>query len=162
MKLKIFATGGTFDKIYNEVDGSLIFKETHVNNMLHECKNKVDIEIETIMLIDSLYMKDHHRQEILNKCKSYEEDRIVITNGKDKMIETAKLLGDKIRDKTIVLTGSLIPYSFVKSDAHFNLGCAIAFAQILPRGVYIAMHGKIFSHDNVRKNKETLEFETIK
>ena len=66
MKLKIFATGGTFDKIYNEVDGSLIFKETHVNNMLHECKNKVDIEIETIMLIDSLYMKDHHRQEILN------------------------------------------------------------------------------------------------
>ncbi|MBS3114318.1 asparaginase [Candidatus Woesearchaeota archaeon] len=162
MKLKIFATGGTFDKIYNEVDGSLIFKETHVNNMLHECKNKVDIEIETIMLIDSLYMKDHHRQEILNKCKSYEEDRIVITHGTDTMIETAKLLGDKIRDKTIVLTGSLIPYSFVKSDAHFNLGCAIAFAQILPRGVYIAMHGKIFSHDNVRKNKETLEFETIK
>ena len=156
------STGGTFDKIYNEVDGSLIFKETHVNNMLHECKNKVDIEIETIMLIDSLYMKDHHRQEILNKCKSYEEDRIVITHGTDTMIETAKLLGDKIRDKTIVLTGSLIPYSFVKSDAHFNLGCAIAFAQILPRGVYIAMHGKIFSHDNVRKNKETLEFETIK
>src|SRR3989338_3362160 len=162
MKLKIFATGGTFDKIYNEVDGSLIFKETNVNNMLHECKNKVDIEIETMMLIDSLYMKDHHRQEILNKCKSYEEDRIVITHGTDTMIETAKLLGDKIRDKTIVLTGSLIPYSFVKSDAHFNLGCAIAFAQILPRGVYIAMHGKIFSHDNVRKNKETLEFEKIK
>jgi L-asparaginase len=159
MKLKIFATGGTFDKIYNESDGNLIFKETHLNHMLIDAKSKIDVEIETIMLIDSLYMKDHHRQEILDKCKSSNEERIVITHGTDTMIETAKLLGKEIKDKTIVLTGSMIPYSFVKSDAHFNLGCAIAFAQTLPKGVYITMHGKIFSYDNVRKNKELHEFE---
>jgi len=162
MKLKIFATGGTFDKIFNEFDGSLIFKSTHLNKMLEEYKNKVGIDIETIMLIDSLYMKDHHRQEILNKCKSCEEDRIVVTHGTDTMVETAKLLGKEIKNKTIILTGSLIPYSFVKSDAHFNLGCALAFAQTLPKGIYITMHGKIFNHNNVRKNKEINEFETIK
>lgn len=162
MKIKIFATGGTFDKIYNESDGNLIFKETHLNHMLNDAKSKVDVEIETIMLIDSLYMEDHHRQEILNKCKSCEEDRILITHGTDTMVETVKLLGEKIKDKTIVLTGSMIPYSFVKSDAHFNLGCAIAFAQTLPKGVYITMHGKIFNYDNIKKNRETGEFETIK
>lgn len=160
MKLKIFATGGTFDKIYNESDGSLIFRETHLNKILDECKSKVDIGIETIMLIDSLYMADSHRQEILNRCKSCQEDKIVITHGTDTMVETAKLLGKDIKDKTIVLTGSMIPYSFVKSDAHFNLGCAIAFVQFLPKGVYIAMHGKIFNYDKVKKNKQNNEFET--
>ena len=158
MKLKIFATGGTFDKIYNESDGSLIFNETHLNKILDECKSKIDIDVETIMLIDSLDIKDEHRQEILNKCKSCKEERIVITHGTGTMIETAKLLGEEIKDKTIVLTGSMIPYSFVKSDAHFNLGCAIAFAQTLPNGVYIAMHGKVFEYDNVKKHKETNEF----
>ena len=162
MDIRIFATGGTLDKIYNEFDGSLIFKETHLNKMLDEYKNKVNIEIETTMLIDSLYMKDHHRQEILNKCKSCKEDKIIITHGTDTMVETAKLLGREIKNKTIILTGSLIPYSFVKSDAHFNLGCAIAFVQTLPKGVYITMHGKKFKYDNVQKNKETKEFETIK
>ena len=162
MDIRIFATGGTLDKIYNEFDGSLIFKETHLNKMLDEYKNKVNIEIETTMLIDSLYMKDHHRQEILNKCKSCKEDKIIITHGTDTMVETAKLLGREIKNKTIILTGSLIPYSFVKSDAHFNLGCAIAFVQTLPKGVYITMHGKKFNYDNVQKNKETNEFETIK
>ena len=162
MKIKVFATGGTFDKIYNEFDGNLIFKETHLGRMLYESYSKADIDIETIMLIDSLYIKDYHRQEILNKCKACKEDRIIITHGTDTMVETAKLLGLEIKDKTIVLTGSIIPYSLVRSDALFNLGCALAFAQTLPNGVYITMHGKIFSHDNVRKNKETLEFEVIK
>lgn len=162
MKLKIFATGGTFDKVYNEADGSLIFKETHLNHILNDAKSKIDIEIETIMLVDSLDMKEHHRQEILDRCSSCTEDRIVITHGTDTMVETAKLLGEKIKDKTIVLTGAMVPYSFVKSDAHFNLGCAIAFAQTLPNGVYVTMHGKIFNHDNVRKNKETSGFEMIK
>lgn len=162
MGIKIFATGGTFDKIYNELDGSLIFKETHINHILNDAKNKVDVEIETIMLIDSLYMKDYHRLEILNKCKSCKEDRIVITHGTDTMVETAKLIGEEIKDKIIVLTGSMIPYSFVKSDAHFNFGCAIAYAQTLPKGVYVTMHGKIFNYNNVKKNKETGEFETIK
>lgn len=162
MKLKIFATGGTFDKIYNELDGSLIFKETHLHHMLSDCKSKVNVEVETIILIDSLYMEDNHRQEILEKCSSCKEERIVITHGTDTIVETAKLLGEKIKDKTIVLTGAMIPYSFIKSDAQFNLGCAIAFAQTLPKGVYITMHGKIFNYDNVKKNKENHEFETIK
>ena len=162
MNLKIFATGGTFDKIYNEVDGSLIFRETHLNNILNDAKSKIDIEIETIMLVDSLYMEDGHRQEILDKCRLCKEDGIIITHGTDTMAETAKLLAKEIKGKTIVLTGAMVPYSFAKSDANFNLGCAIAFAQILPKGVYITMHGKIFNHDNVRKNKETSEFETIK
>ncbi len=162
MKLKIFATGGTFDKVYNEADGSLIFRETHLNNILNDAKSKIDIEIETIMLVDSLYMEDRHRQEILDKCSSCKEDMIVITHGTDTMTETAKLLGEEIKGKTIVLTGAMVPYSFAKSDANFNLGCAIAFAQTLPKGTYITMHGKIFNHDNVRKNKETNEFEMIK
>ena len=162
MKIKIFATGGTFDKIYNESDGNLIFKETHLNQMLNDSKCKFEVNVETIILIDSMYMEDPHRQEIINKCKSCKEDRIVITHGTDTMVETAKSLGEGIKDKIIVLTGSMIPYSFIKSDAHFNLGCAIAFAQTLTRGVYITMHGKIFNYDNVKKNKETHEFETIK
>ena len=162
MKLRIFATGGTFDKIYNQADGGLIFNETHLNKMLEDYKNKVDVDIETIMLIDSLDMTHNHRQEILNKCKSCKEDRIVITHGTSTMVETAKLLDGEIKNKTIVLTGAMVPYSLIKSDAHFNLGCALAFAQTLPNGVYIAMHGKIFNHDNVKKNKETNEFETIK
>ncbi len=161
MKLRIFATGGTFDKIYNESDGSLIFKETNLSHILNDAKSRVNIEIETIMLIDSLYMKDYHRQEILNKCKSCSEDRIVVTHGTDTMVETAKLLGKEIKDKTIILTGSMVPCSVVNSDAHFNLGCAMAFAQILPKGVYISMHGKIFNCNNARKNKETNEFEEI-
>ena len=162
MKLKIFATGGTFDKIYNEADGNLIFRETHLKDMLSNANSKIDIEVETIMLIDSLDMGERHRREILDKCSSCTEDRIVITHGTDTMVDTAKLLGEKIRGKTIILTGAMVPYSFVKSDAHLNLGCGIALALALPKGVYITMHGKIFNHDNVRKNKENSEFETIK
>ena len=162
MKVKIFATGGTFDKIYNEADGNLIFKETHLGQMLKDSKCKLEVSVETIVLIDSLYIENYHRQEILEKCMHCEEERIVVTHGTDTMVETAKLLGNKIKDKTIVLTGSMIPYSFIKTDALFNLGCAIAFAQTLPNGIYIAMHGKIFHYANVKKNKETHEFETIK
>ena len=161
MRLKIFATGGTFDKVYNASNGELVFKETHVPTMLAESYSKISIEVEQLLLIDSLHIKDHHREEILNACKACNEDRIIITHGTDTMVETAKLLGTGIHDKIIVLTGSMIPYSFVKSDALFNLGCAIAFAQLLPKGVYISMHGKVFDYRNVRKNKETLEFEKI-
>src|SRR3989338_6436700 len=135
MKLKIFATGGTFDKIYNEADGKLIFKETHLKNMLSSANSKVDIEIETIMLIDSLDMKEHHHQEILDKCSSCAEDRIVITHGTDTMVDTAKLLGEKIKDKTIVLTGAMIPYSFLKWAPNLILGCQMFLAQTFHRKV---------------------------
>ncbi|MBI2647114.1 asparaginase [Candidatus Woesearchaeota archaeon] len=162
MKIKIFATGGTFDKVYDEISGNLMFMETHLPSMLYQARCRLDISIESIVLMDSLDMKLYHRQQITEKCKSCLEDRIVITHGTDTMVETAKLLGTEIHNKTVVLTGAMIPYSFVISDAFFNLGCALAYVQMLPYGTYITMNGRIFNHDNVRKNKERGEFETIK
>jgi len=162
MRVKIFAAGGTLDKIYDEISGNLVFKETHLPSMLYQARCRLDISIETIILMDSLDMLNKHRQQIAEKCKGCLEDRIVITHGTDTMVETAKLLGIEIQDKTVVLTGAMIPYSLIMSDAPFNLGCALTYVQILPYGVYVTMNGKIFNHDNVRKNKEKGEFETIK
>ena len=162
MTIKIFATGGTFDKVYNPLGGTLTFDKTHLHEMLYVSRSRLDVDIETILLIDSLDMKFYHRQKILEKCRGCLEDRIVITHGTDTMVETARLLGSEIISKTIVLTGAMVPYSFVKTDALFNLGCAIAYAQIMQYGVYITINGKHFTWDNVRKNKETGEFETIK
>ena len=107
-------------------------------------------------------MTDEDREKILQSCKDCEEDKIIITHGTDTMVETAQVLGKNIKDKTIVLVGAMIPYNQEKSDALFNLGCAVSAVQILPKGVYIAMNGKIFSWDNVRKNKELGLFESIK
>ena len=162
MRLKIFSTGGTLDKIYNSLYGTLAFDKTHLPEMLYISKSTLDIDLETIFLIDSLYMEISHRQKISQKCKDCLEDRIIITHGTDTMIETAKLLGTEINDKTIVLTGAMVPYSFGKTDALFNLGCAVAYVQTLPFGTYITMNGRYFKHDNVKKNKNTGEFETIK
>ncbi len=162
MKIKLFVAGGTLDKIYDEISGSLMFRQTHLPSILYQARCKLDISIEMIVLMDSLDMKLYHRQQIAEKCKSCLEDRIVITHGTDTMVETTKLLGNEIHDKTVVLTGAMIPYSFVISDALFNLGCALAYVQMLPYGIYITMNGRIFNHDNVRKNKERGEFETIK
>ena len=114
------------------------------------------------MLIDSLNMNEEHRAKILGKCKSCEEDKIIITHGTSTMVETAKMLGNEIKDKIIILTGAMSPYSIGKGDAVFNLGCAISSVQLIPKGVYIAMNGKIFGYANVRKNDKTGEFETIK
>ena len=162
MKLKIFATGGTFDKVYSPLEGTLTFNETHLPEILYLSRSTLDVDIETILLIDSLDMNFQHRQKISQRCKDCLEDRIVITHGTDTMVETAKLLGTEITNKTIVLTGSMVPYSFVKTDALFNFGCAIAYAQILQYGVYITMNGRYFTWDNVRKNRETGGFEIIK
>jgi len=162
MKVRIFVTGGTFDKIFDEVGGVMTFRDTHLYEMLDLVKNKLDIEIETVMLVDSLYMKEDDRIKILEKCKSCKEDKIIITHGTDTMIETAKLLGKGIKDKTIVLTGATIPYSFGKSDALFNLGCAFGFVQLIEKGIYVTMNGTLFNYNNVKKNKEVGKFETIK
>lgn len=161
MTVKILVTGGTFDKEYMELTGELIFKNTHVHDMLKLARCKIDIKIRTLMMIDSLDMTDYHRNIILEKCKNSKEDKIIITHGTDTMAQTAQYLGKHINDKTIVLTGALIPYAFGSSDGHFNLGSALAFAQSLPRGVYIAMNGRYFPYDNVRKNRVTGEFEEI-
>lgn len=161
MTVKILVTGGTFDKEYMELTGELIFKNTHVHEMLDLARCKIDIKIRTLMMIDSLDMTDYHRNIILEKCKNSKEKRILITHGTDTMAKTARFLGQEIKDRTIVLTGALVPYAFGSSDGLFNLGSALAFVQSLPPGVYIIMNGKYFNYDNVKKNKTTGVFEEI-
>lgn len=162
MKIRIFVTGGTFDKEYNELKGELFFKETHVSEMLSLGRCKVNVDISTLMMVDSLYMTEADRKDILEHCRKINEDKILITHGTDTMVETARVLGNAIRNKTIILTGAMVPYKFGSSDGLFNLGSSLAFVQALPLGVYISMNGKCFHWNNVRKNKQTGEFEEIK
>jgi L-asparaginase len=161
MTIRIFITGGTFDKEYNELNGELYFKDTHMSELLEKGRNKVPVEIRTLMMVDSLEMSVQDRELIAHQCNQCEEKQIVITHGTDTMSETAKVLAEKVKEKTIVLTGAMIPIKFGSSDGLFNLGSAIAFAQSLPQGVYIAMNGRYFYWDNVRKNKQTGVFEEI-
>jgi len=162
MSIKLLITGGTVDKQYNPLNGELVFVKTHLPEMIEQAKNKVYIELEVLMLKDSLDMNDNDRAMILEKCNATKEERILITHGTDTMVETAQVLGKSISNKTIVLTGAMVPFSFGKTDALFNLGTALASVQILSNGIFIAMGGKIFPWDNVRKNKEIGEFENIK
>lgn len=162
MAIRIFVTGGTFDKEYNELEGSLFFKDTHLPEMLNLGRCRVDVRIRTLMLIDSLEMTAQDRELIIKQCQQSAEDRIVITHGTDTMEETARQMGPVIKDKTVVLTGAMIPYKFGSSDGMFNLGSAIAFAQTLPSGVYVAMNGRCFHWDNVKKNRSSGQFEEIK
>ena len=159
MSIRIFVTGGTFDKEYNELSGELFFKETHLYEMLKLGRCGLVFDISTLMMIDSLEMTDFDRKMILENCIRADENKIVITHGTDTMVETARFLAGFVKDKTILLTGAMIPYKFGSSDGLFNLGSALAFVQTLPHGVYIAMNGKYFNWDNVRKNKKTGVFE---
>lgn len=161
MTIRIFITGGTFDKEYNELNGQLFFKDTHMNELLEKGRCKVPVAIRTLMMIDSLEMTDQDRELIVSQCNSCDETRIVITHGTDTMEETARVLQQKVPGKTIVLTGAMIPIKFGSSDGLFNLGSALAFAQTLPAGVYVAMNGRYFHADNVRKNKQTGMFEEV-
>lgn len=161
MKIKIFVTGGTFDKEYNDLDGQLFFKDTHIREILELGRSRADVDITTLMMIDSLDMTEEDREKIAQNCLGANENNIVITHGTDTMVETAAVLAKKIKNKTIVLTGAMVPYVFRSSDGLFNLGAALAFAQVLPAGIYISMNGKYFNWDNARKNKEIGEFEEI-
>lgn len=162
MAIRIFITGGTFDKEYNEITGELFFKDTHMSDLLEMGRNKVPVEIRTLMMVDSLEMSDEDRQLIAYQCEQCDESRIVITHGTDTMTQTAAVLANRINNKTIVLTGAMIPIKFGSSDGLFNLGSALAFAQSLPPGIYIAMNGRYFNWDNVKKNRETGMFEETK
>ncbi|RYY69482.1 MAG: asparaginase [Chitinophagaceae bacterium] len=162
MAVRIFITGGTFDKEYNELTGQLYFNDTHLHDLLEMGRSRVDTEIRTLMMVDSLEMTDEDRELIVHQCIHCEEDKIVLTHGTDTMADTAKVIAEKISDKTIVLTGAMIPIKFGSSDGLFNLGSALAFAQSLPPGVYVAMNGRYFTWDNVRKNKQTGMFEELK
>ena len=163
--IRIFVTGGTFDKEYNELDGTLTFKDTHLPEMLRLGRSRVDVSITTLTMIDSLEMTDGHRAEIVARCRDAAETRILITHGTDTMIETARALAGApavIGSKTIVLTGAMVPYAFGSSDGLFNLGSALSFVQVLRPGVYVAMNGRAFEWDRVRKNRETGIFEEIR
>lgn len=161
MSIRVFVTGGTFDKNYNEIDGTLVFGDTHVSELLKLGRCQVPIKVRTLMMIDSLEMTPADRQSIVDNCISCREEMIVITHGTDTMVDTAQRLGEQVSHKTIVLTGAMIPFTFGSSDGLFNMGSAVAFVQALPHGVYIAMNGRVFSWKNVRKNKKLGEFEEI-
>ena len=160
--IKIFVTGGTFDKDYDEKNGRLYFKSTHMNEILALGRSKVEVDIETLMMLDSLDIKVKDRKLIVEKCRATIEEQIVITHGTDTMTNTAKVLGAKHFKKTIVITGAMIPYKFGTSDGLFNIASALAYVQTMPHGVYIAMNGRVFSYDRVTKNSETGIFEEIK
>jgi L-asparaginase len=161
MKIRIFVTGGTFDKEYDMINGQLYFNETHIPEMLRLGRCTLDVEIRTLMMIDSLDMTDADRQIIINQCKNCDEKNIIITHGTDTMAITAEQLQAAGIEKTIVITGALIPYKFGSSDGFFNLGSALSFVQTLPHGVYVVMNGRYFKAGNVQKNKKTGYFEEI-
>lgn len=160
-KIQIFVTGGTFDKEYNYIEGKLYFKHTHLDDMLERGRCTIPYEIKTLMMLDSLEMTNMHREYIIEECKKSKAERILLTHGTDTMVKTAEFIADhNLTNKTIVITGALIPYAFGgSSDGFFNLGSALAFCQILPPGVYISMNGKYFDYDKVEKNYQTGYFE---
>jgi len=161
--IKIFVTGGTFDKEYDYITGKLYFKETHLQEMFERGRCTLDINVTELMMIDSLEITDEHRAIISSSCQTALEENIVITHGTDTMVQTAQVLAEaNINDKTIILTGAMIPYAFgTSSDGFFNLGASLAYVKVLNPGVYICMNGQYFDWDKVRKNRRTGFFEGI-
>ena len=159
--MRIIATGGTFDKHYDELRGELTFTDSHLPGILKQARLTTPIVLEINQLIDSLHMQDVNRQHILASCRAAPEDHIVVVHGTDTMPQTGRVLGEAQLDKTIVLTGAMVPYGFMGSDSLFNLGFACAAAQLLPSGVYIAINGQVFTWDNVRKNTSLGVFEAL-
>ncbi len=159
--IRVFATGGTFDKEYDEINGRLFFKNSHVGEMLTLARCRLALEFETLMMVDSLEMSETDRELIVERCRTASERRIVITHGTDTMELTARALETAALEKVIVLTGAMIPYKFGSSDGLFNLGSALAFSQTLTDGVYVAMNGYCFRAARVRKNRANGFFEEI-
>ncbi len=161
--IQVFVTGGTFDKEYNYITGELYFKDTHLKEMFERGRCEVQIDVKTLMMIDSLEMGDDEHSIIVYNCRKAESNRILLTHGTDRMVDTARVLAEaNIEGKTIVLTGAMVPYAFgMSSDGFFNLGSALAFVQALSPGVYIVMNGRYFEWNRVRKNRQTGTFEEI-
>lgn len=163
-EVQLYVTGGTFDKEYNYITGELYFKDTHLQDMIERGRCTINLDIKTLMMVDSLEMSEADREIIIHNCKSTKLDKIIITHGTDTIVETAKMLAaEDIAGKTIILMGAMIPYAFgTSSDGFFNLGSALAFVQTLSPGVYIVMNGRCFTSDNVKKNRRTGYFEYLK
>jgi len=159
--IRILVTGGTFDKTYDQISGRLVFGDTHVSEMLKLGHSRVEVSIRTLMMVDSLEMTPADREVIVRHVQQSDESRIVITHGTDTMVETAAAIAAAVREKTVVLTGAMVPYAFGSSDGLFNLGSALSFAQVLPAGVYVAMNGQYFVWDSVQKNRATGVFEKL-
>lgn len=162
MTIRILVTGGTFDKEYNELNGTLSFNKTHVEDVLQRGRCRLAVAIEVLMMIDSLDMSAGDRARVVKACLTCPEQRVVITHGTDTMVETAQAIADAVPNKTVVLTGAMVPYAFGSSDGLFNLGSALSFVQALPPGVYIAMNGRVFPWHDVRKDRDVGVFEAIK
>ncbi len=159
MTIRLFVTGGTFDKEYDEIRGRLYFADTHLVDMLAMGRCRLDVAVRTLMMVDSLDMGDVDRELIRRQCREVSEEQIVLTHGTDTIVETARVLAEADLGKTIVLTGAMIPIAFGSSDGLFNLGGALTAVQTLPAGVYITMNGRVFDWDKVRKNRDTGVFE---
>lgn len=161
--IQVFVTGGTFDKEYNLITGELFFRNTHLPEMFERGRCSLEIDVLTLMMVDSLEMTEADREIIVHNCRKTTTDRILITHGTDRMVETARALAQGgLTDKTIVLTGAMIPYAFgTSSDGFFNLGSALAFVQVLPVGVYVVMNGRFFTWDSVEKNRQSGIFQEI-
>ncbi len=157
--IKILLTGGTIDKHYNESNGELDFVNSHIPEILNSGRNRCDVDLQQLMLKDSLEIDESDRQSIVDACIRSEEDKVLITHGTDTMVETAKVLAEQGVEKTIVLVGAMVPYVFKDTDSVFNMGFALASVQTLPYGVYITMNGIVFNWDEVIKNKELGIFE---
>ena len=164
VNIALIVTGGTFDKEYNELSGSLYFKRTHVREMLELGRCRLSVRLEIVMLKDSLEITGADRGAILAACRKSPESKIIITHGTDTMEHTARLLGPALAssDKTVVLTGAMVPYRFGSSDGMFNLGCAIGLVQALLPGVYVGMNGQYFGWQHVTKNRQKGYFHSIK
>jgi len=159
--MRVLVTGGTFDKEYDELRGQLFFKDTHLPEMLQRARSRLDLRVETVLMKDSLEMTPADRQLIVERARSCAEGRLVVTHGTDTMADTARVLLAARLPKTVVLTGAMVPYAFGSSDGLFNLGSALSFAQVLPPGVYVAMNGRVFAGDRVRKDRELGTFEEL-
>lgn len=159
MSIRVIATGGTFDKRYDPIAGALGFGETHLGEIIERARAGASVTFDAPMQIDSLEMRDEHRARVLAACRDCEENRIVVVHGTDTMVQTARVLGEAALDRTIVITGAMIPYDLAGSDALFNLGFALGCASALPPGVYVAMNARAFAWDAVRKNRALGVFE---
>lgn len=163
-EIRIITTGGTFDKLYDEIRGELTFKDSHLPRILEQSRCTLKMKVENCLAIDSLYMNEEHRLKVASSCEASPEDKIVVIHGTDTMVQTANVIAEKLgkaTNKTIVLTGAMVPYALESSDSVFNLGCAITAVQLKQPGVYICMCGRIFDYDNVRKNREKGIFEPL-
>ncbi len=156
-QLRLIACGGTFDKRYDPLNGELVFGASHLPDIVERVRLTIDVVVETAMQLDSLDMQDADRRRVVDACEAATEPAIVVVHGTDTMPQTAAVLGpvfDARGDRTIVLTGAMVPYAITDSDAMFNLGFACACARTLPHGVWIAMNGRWHRWDDVRKNRE--------